>query len=281
MRKVFVRYFLSIFAIAVVVMIVQFGMLVLQYRVSQDQWKTKVYDDFILSVENSINDGSMADYGLNSIYYTVSNIEDDRISGFILRDISGSTMVAFGRNEDGRALNLPMASGKEKEEGKENARIKLATRIDVNSTYDPRTRDLSLTSVASVETKGVEISVPDNLRNEGIIGSLVIAIDGTDAFIVDLLTYSPRTYKYSKDIINSCLKSMLISLPICLVIAIVAAWIVSSRNARYINGVRKALNDLSHGKTDVSRMFNALIIRRVNRFPDQKRLFSGKMRNRA
>ena len=180
MRKVFVRYFLSIFAIAVVVMIVQFGMLVLQYRVSQDQWKTKVYDDFILSVENSINDGSMADYGLNSIYYTVSNIEDDRISGFILRDISGSTMVAFGRNEDGRALNLPMASGKEKEEGKENARIKLATRIDVNSTYDPRTRDLSLTSVASVETKGVEISVPDNLRNEGIIGSLVIAIDGTD-----------------------------------------------------------------------------------------------------
>ena len=252
MRKVFVRYFLSIFAIAVVVMIVQFGMLVLQYRVSQDQWKTKVYDDFILSVENSINDGSMADYGLNSIYYTVSGIEDDRISGFILRDISGSTMVAFGRNEDGRALNLPVASGKEKEEGKENARIKLATRIDVNSTYDPRTRDLSLTSVASVETKGVEISVPDNLRNEGIIGSLVIAIDGTDAFIVDLLTYSPRTYKYSKDIINSCLKSMLISLPICLVIAIVAAWIVSSRNARYINGVRKALSDLSHGKTDVS-----------------------------
>ena len=242
MRKVFVRYFLSIFAIAVVVMIVQFGMLVLQYRVSQDQWKTKVYDDFILSVENSINDGSMADYGLNSIYYTVSGIEDDRISGFILRDISGSTMVAFGRNEDGRALNLPVASGKEKEEGKENARIKLATRIDVNSTYDPRTRDLSLTSVASVETKGVEISVPDNLRNEGIIGSLVIAIDGTDAFIVDLLTYSPRTYKYSKDIINSCLKSMLISLPICLVIAIVAAWIVSSRNARYINGVRKALS---------------------------------------
>ena len=93
-----------IFAIAVVVMIVQFGMLVLQYRVSQDQWKTKVYDDFVLSVKDAINDGSVADYGLNSILYTVSNIEDDRISGFILRDISGTSVVAFGRTSEGRTL---------------------------------------------------------------------------------------------------------------------------------------------------------------------------------
>ncbi|MBO7349275.1 MAG: HAMP domain-containing histidine kinase [Spirochaetales bacterium] len=251
MRKVFFRYFLSILAIAVVVLLVQFGMLILQYGVSQERWKTKVYDDFILSVKDAINDGSVADYGLNSILYTVSNIEDDRISGFILRDISGTNVVAFGRNAEGR-MNSIMSTSQAPFQNQEPTKVNKATRIDVASTYDARTNTLSLTSVSSVETKNVEISMPANLMNEGIIGSVVIAVDGTDAFIIDLLTYTPRTYKYSKDIINSCLKAMLISLPVCLVIAFIAAWIVSSRNAKYINGIRKALSDLSHGKTDVS-----------------------------
>ena len=252
MRKVFFRYFLSIFAIAVVVMIVQFGMLLLQYGVSQEMWKTKVYDDFVVSVEDSINDGSMAGYGLNTILYAVSNIEDDRISGFILRDISGTSVVAFGRTAEGRALTSMSQMQIRQNEEEKASKVKKATRIDVNSSYNAMTNTLSLVSVAKTETKGVEITLPANLKNEGVIGSVVIAVDGTDAFIIDLLTYSPRTYKYSKDIINSCLKSLLISLPVCLVIAAVAAWIVSSRNAKYINGVRKALNDLSHGKTDVS-----------------------------
>lgn len=251
MRKVFVRYFLSILAIAVVVLLVQFGMLLLQYGVSQERWKTKVYDDFVLSVKDAIDDGSVADYGLNSILYTVSKIEDDRISGFILRDITGTNVVAFGRNAEGR-MNSIMSSSQSVPSNQEPTKVNMATRIDVASTYDAHTNTLSLTSVSSVETKGVEIYMPSNLKNEGIIGSVIIAVDGTDAFIIDLLTYTPRTYKYSKDIINSCLTSMLISLPVCLVIALIAAWIVSSRNAKYINGVRKALSDLSHGKTDVS-----------------------------
>lgn len=251
MRKVFFRYFLSILAIAVVVLLVQFGMLILQYDVSEERWKNKVYDDFVLSIEDAINDGSVADYGLNSILYTVSSIDDDRISGFILRDISGINVVAFGRNSEGR-MNSIMTSPLPSFPNQEPTKVKMATRIDVASTYDIYTNTLSLTSVSSVETKGVEISMPSNLKNEGIIGSVVIAVDGTDAFIIDLLTYTPRTYKYSKDIINSCLKAMLISIPVCLVIAFVAAWIVSSRNAKYINGIRKALSDLSHGKTDVS-----------------------------
>ncbi|MBO4393152.1 MAG: HAMP domain-containing histidine kinase [Spirochaetales bacterium] len=252
MRKYFLRYFLSIFAIAVVVLIVQFGMLVLQYDVSERNWKTKVYDDFVVAVQESINNGSMAGYGLNSILYAVSEIDDDRISGFILRDISGTSVVAFGRTSEGGALTSVNQFQLRKDSSEKTSKVSKATRIDVNSSFNAKTNTLSLVSVAKTETKGVEISLPANLKDEGVIGSVIIAVDGTDAFIIDLLTYNPRTYKYSKDIINSCLKSLLISLPICLVIAIVAAWIVSSRNAKYINGVRKALNDLSHGKTDVS-----------------------------
>ena len=98
----------------------------------------------------------------------------------------------------------------------------------------------------------LDVNLPTVLRDQDIIGSIILAIDGEDSFIVDLLTYSPRTYEYSKDIINSCYRAILISVPICLLIALVAAWIISSRNTTYINSVRKALNDLSRGKSGVS-----------------------------
>ena len=253
MRRVFLRYFLSIFAIAVTVLLIQFGVLMFQYGVSQDQWKDKVYDDFIVSIEDVVNEGSLTDYGLNSILMVVSDIEDDRISGFILRDLSGNNVVAFGRTSEGRMLNSVFPVGQTiQADSKDSSTIKNATRINVASSYDPKTNILSFNSVAGVDYKNVEISMPAIYKNEGVVGSVIIAVDGQDAFIIDLLSYSPRTYKYSKDIINSCIRGLFISLPICLIIALVAAWIISSRNTRYINGVRKALNDLSRGKTDVS-----------------------------
>ena len=64
MRKLFLRYFISIFSIAVIVLLVQLGVLLLQYRTSQERWKNEVYDDFVVSVENAITEGDFTDYGL-------------------------------------------------------------------------------------------------------------------------------------------------------------------------------------------------------------------------
>ena len=93
MRKAFFRYFISIFSIAVAVLLIQFGVLLLQYRTSQNRWKNEVYDDFVVSVERVMADGDFTDYGLNSIMMAVSNIGDDRVSGFLLRDADGQTHV--------------------------------------------------------------------------------------------------------------------------------------------------------------------------------------------
>ena len=47
MKKLFFRYFISIFSIAVVVLLIQFGVLLLQYNISQNRWKVRVYEDFV------------------------------------------------------------------------------------------------------------------------------------------------------------------------------------------------------------------------------------------
>ena len=247
MKKLFFRYFISIFSIAVVVLLIQFGVLLLQYSVSQNRWKTEVYDDFVVSVQKAMSGEEGDENGMNDLFSALSTIRDERVSGFILRDVDGYNMIALGTTSEGRLLTSMVPNGPrfQTEENKTSRKGK-ATRINVTS-------DSKGQSSATVSSSGkIDINLPSMLKGQDVIGSIVIAFDGTDAFIIDLLTYSPRTYEYSKDIINSCYRAILISVPICLLIALVAAWIISSRNTIYINSVRKALNDLSRGKSGVS-----------------------------
>ena len=250
MKKLFFRYFISIFSIAVVVLFIQFGVLLLQYGVSQNRWKVRVYEDFVVYSKDAMSKGFYEGFGLNSLLVAFSGIDDDRVSGFIIRDVDGYNMISFGKDSEGRLLSSYIPTGPEaRRDTTDRARKVRASRLNLvyDNTY--KTGDVSVT-LSSAEN--IDVSLPAVLRNQDIIGSIILAIDGEDSFIVDLLSYSPRTYEYSKDIINSCYRAILISIPICLLIALVAAWIISSRNTRYINSVRKALNDLSRGKSGVS-----------------------------
>ena len=250
MKRVFFRYFLSVFSIAVVVLLVQFGMLVFQYRVSQDKWKSRVYEDFAVSAKEAMSQGFYDGYGINSLLLAFSSIDEDRVSGFLLRDVDGYSMFAFGKNSEGRLLTSMVPTGPRAQSEQQFRTVKgKATRINV--VYDESLASGN-TQVTMASADEIDVKLPQMLRGQDIIGSIIIAINGTDSFIVDLLSYSPRTYEYSKDIINSCFRALLLSVPVCLLIALVAAWIVSSRNTRYINSVRKALNDLSRGKSGVT-----------------------------
>lgn len=250
MKKAFLRYFISVFSIAVAVLLIQFGVLVLQYRTSRSRWMNDIYDDFVLSVQNAITDGWFPDYGLNGIMAAVSGIDDDRVSGFLLRKSDYSGMLAFGKTSDGRMLTSVFTDFQSLQNGRSYSvtRTGKYTRMNLITEFSPEGVRFMIGEVTSGRS---EIALPASLENQGVIGSIVMAFDGSDAFIIDLLTFNPRTYENSKDIINSCISGLVISIPISLVIAMVAAWIVSSINTRYISNVRKALNDLARGKTNV------------------------------
>lgn len=247
MSKVFLRYFVSILLCAILVMVIQLGIIFVQYDVSQNRWKKQVYEDFVRSVEETIQNGKFSDFGLNGVMKAVSDIDDDRVSGFIIRDTAGNNMLSFGMTPDGRMLTS-FLSGNQRIA--ENGVVKKVRNYKVlNLTSQGFGRGYTVKSMTS--SGPLEESLPRSMKNEEIIGSIVIAIDGNELFVIDLMTYSPKTYEYSKDIINSCFKGALVSIPLCLIFAWVAAWIISSSNAAYINEVRKALNDLSRGKPNV------------------------------
>ena len=251
MKKAFFRYFISIFSIAVAVLLIQFGVLMLQYRTSRSRWMNDIYDDFVLSVQQAITDGDFTNDGLNGIMTAVSDIDDDRVSGFLLRDADNSGMLAFGKTSDGRMLTSIFPDFQMFQSQRRSSSVTRTgkyTRIDLGTEFSPDGVRFTINDVTSGSS---EIDLPASLKDQGVIGSIVISFDGSDAFIIDLLTFNPRTYENSKDIINSCIRGLVISIPISLVIALVAAWIVSSINTRYINNVRKALNGLARGKTNV------------------------------
>ena len=244
MTKVFFRYFISIFALAIIIIVIQSAVLFVQYDRSQNKWKNDVYEDFVDSVEDTVSNGKLNDYGISSLMSAVSQIDDDRVSGFILRDANGGNMLSFGKTPEGRILSMSgqrySYSTEKKNKVKNRSAINIVTNRFGFGAY-----------AESFQNDDVEIYLPDSLQSEDIIGSILIFVDGRQAFILDLLTYSPRTYEYSKDIINSCFRGVLFSIPVCLLFALIAAWIISSTNAKYINDVRKALKDLSKGKPNV------------------------------
>ena len=193
MKRLFFRYFLSIFSIAVIVLLVQFGMLVFQYRVSQDRWKDRVYDDFVVSAQDAMSQGFYDGYGINSLLVAFSSIDDDRVSGFLLRDVNGFSMMAFGKNSEGRLLTSMIPTGPRAQSELSFRTTKgKATRISI--AYD-ESLESGKTTVTASSSSDIDVNIPSALKDQDIIGSIIIAINGDDAFIVDLLSYSPRTYE--------------------------------------------------------------------------------------
>ena len=251
MKKLFFRYLLSIFSITLVTILIQGVMLFLRYSDSQTSWKNNVYNDFVTSLENSIESGEFKEFGLGVLQNVMNSMEDDRVSGYVVRDVDGSTMFTFGKTSEGGVLGT-MLPANQKVSGPNTRKI---TNSSENTTKLELTVDSDGTITVQESTTDSNYStslvVPKAINADDVVGSIILSFNGTDLFIIDLLTYSPRTYTYSKDIINACLETLLLSIPVCLVIALVAAWVISYRNTKYIDSVRKALQSLARGQSNV------------------------------
>ncbi len=272
MKKAFFKYFISIFSITVVTLLLQSVILVVQYSHSQTKWKTGVYNDFVDALEESIESGRFKDFGLGSLRLIMSSLDDNRVSGYVVRDTNGSTMFTFGKTSEGRMLAaiLPVdqktsaaaaSDGKLMSTDSRNT-VRLNVVFSEDSLESVEGSDAFVLSSDADSFMVVErkspyskyqtyLVLPTAINADDIVGSITLAFEGEDLFIIDLLTYSPRTYAYSKDVFDSCLRGVLVSVPVCLVIALIAAWIISSRNIKFIDGVRTALKKLARGESDV------------------------------
>ncbi len=251
MKKLFFKYLISIFSITLITILIQGIMLFLRYSDSQTEWKTNAYTDFVTSLEDSIESGSFSEFGIGVLQKVMNSLDDDRVSGYVVRDVEGSTVFTFGRTSAGNIL-ATMLPANQKVSGSNTKTIsnrsKNITRLDLSI---DSSGTISVEKGTSTTSYNTSLVLPKAINADDIVGSIILSFNGSDVFIIDILTYSPRTYIYSRDVINACLETLLLSIPICLVIALVAAWVISYRNTKYIDSVRKALQGLAKGESNV------------------------------
>ena len=211
MNKYFWRYFLSIFSIAILILGIQTLFLVGQYRTSEKQWNSEIYEEFVSYLEDGGN------LEMNS-----PSFPDDRISGFTVRNPEDRVLMD-SRRPDGVSLPPPV-----------KRRIKETT---LNFTTNRNG------SVQVVRSEGS--SVVEGPRD--LYGRVNVTLDGEESYSVDVMLFSPMKYEHSAQIINSCLRSLLISVPVCLVLAFLMAFFISRKNTKDINVIRTALKRLESG----------------------------------
>ena len=211
MSKYFWRYFLSIFSIALLILGIQTVFLVSQYRTSEEEWNKEIFEGFVSYLEEGGN------LEMNS-----SSFPDDRVSGFTVRSPENRILMD-ARRPDGKPLPQP-----------ETRNIR---ETSINITTDSNGN----TSVTRTDGSTVAEGPAD------LYGRINVIMEGQRVYSVDVMLLSPMKYEHSAQIINSCLNSLLISVPVCLVLAFLMAFFISRKNTSDINKIRTALRKLEKG----------------------------------
>lgn len=247
MKKLFFKFFFSIVAITVLSLAVQNGLLLAKYSQSQREWRQVTYNDFVENLQNNLMQSSFPDFSVDSISLFSPALTDSRVSGFLVRDQEGRIAFTVGQTTEGIVLstlapqNMLIADYGYSVSAKSNQTI-------LNIRYNRGYVSIERTDYIDEESN---YYIPNGISANDVIGTVTIQFEGCTLSSIDILSYTPRTYKYSKDIINSCFHTLLVTIPICLLIALVFAWVISSKNTKYIDSIRKALKDLSNGKHNV------------------------------
>ncbi|MCF0237955.1 MAG: HAMP domain-containing histidine kinase [Sphaerochaetaceae bacterium] len=250
MRKLFFRYFIGIFSITVITLLIQASIVLSQYTVSQNQWRDDVYQEFADSLAEKFETRGLSAISKESITSIVNEISNDRVSGYVIRDTEGRVVYTQGFSPRGYSLSYSFPSNQKvlsSQGGKVVDNVRNASRISITGQGNMVYLSQDYISSSSIPS----FTIPENIGDNDVIGSIIFSFEGRDLFILDLMTYSPLTYAYTRDVMSSCGRALLISIPICLLVAIILAWFISSTNAHYISSIRDALNDLSKGKANV------------------------------
>ncbi|MCR4677065.1 MAG: HAMP domain-containing histidine kinase [Sphaerochaetaceae bacterium] len=243
MKKYFWRNFILIFSVAVITLVIQNGILFLQYNSSQNQWKKEAYSDFVKSADLKITI-SEGDTELQTIYDYIDGFNAVKISGYAIEDKDGNTVMEI-RKEPGDSTDLhPADIPLEREQFSGTGGV---------PGIGPAPDGINPPSSKPDDMPQVP-EIPENHSfGQGMgdfVGSIDITVNDTP-YRVKLYAYSPMNFEYTKDIINSCYRSIIIAVPVCLLIALVISFFISRNNTASVNSVRKALGELRNGEHGV------------------------------
>lgn len=263
MRKQVVRIFLGFALVIAVFLAIQASTFLFSVHQQRRAWVDSVFDEYLESFTTRLK-ADLADTSRETftVEETLLFSLNDRISGLYLRNPAGSAVVAWGATASGDQLPLPPGLKQNRPRVFEGQLVPAEEEAGFTSkTMRCDLYEVAITSVGSLYTIEVskrqrsfwqKIMLPPQVKATDIAGSLTITYNGESLGSVDVLTYTPDTYKGTYKLFGGLLSSFLLSLPIALIIALIMAATLSRHSQRYTDAIQRALSTLADGEGEIA-----------------------------
>ncbi|MFA6784868.1 MAG: HAMP domain-containing sensor histidine kinase [Sphaerochaeta sp.] len=267
MRKQFVRLFSGFVLVVAVVLVIQVFVFIINGERQRKAWTNSVFQEYLQNFTANLQDQVPFDgYSMVDIEDALLMSADDRVSGLYLRNPDGTVAVAYGKTSAGHELPQPFGDGRipppnseffgNLEPAKVQVNEKGFTSVALKS--DAYTVKIiqsgSLVSVMTTKQTGKKeqtILLPSQVKATDIAGSLTIMFNNKTIALVDVLTYTPFTYKNTERLLKGLLGPFLWSIPLAFMLALIISASISRRSQQYTKGVQDALTLLSKGENGV------------------------------
>lgn len=267
MRKQFVRLFLSFVLVLAVVLGIQGIVVVASLQNQRASWTESVFQEYLDTFTANLKAGLSS---TPSSFFAIEQLllvsADDRVSGLYIRNPDGTVAVAYGNTSSGNSLPIPRPRSSEGPMTTMHHDLPLAREAigDQGFTSSEMHSDVYVVkilqsgSVTSLmvskqsERQKQTILLPPQVKANDIAGSMVIMYNNEVLGLVDVLTYTPFTYKNTGRLFKGLLYPFLWAMPFTFLIALLMAASVSRRSQRYTSGIQQALQLLSSGENGVT-----------------------------
>jgi signal transduction histidine kinase len=269
MRKQFVRLFLGFVLVVAVVLGIQGAVFALSIHNQRVAWTQSVFEEYLTSLTENLKQGvGNANYSLFALEQVLLASADDRVSGLYVRNPDGTVVVAYGKTSGGYALPLPrnhtMDPARMMMETAQNT-LTVTQEVVDDQGFSSREMQSDVYVVNIIHTSGVSsvmvtkqsdrqkqtILLPPQVKANDIAGSLVVKDNNEVVALVDVLTFTPFTYKDTGRLFRGLLYPFLYSIPFAFIIALFMAASISRKNQRYTQAIQDALSYLSKGENGV------------------------------
>ncbi|AEC01578.1 sensor histidine kinase [Parasphaerochaeta coccoides] len=244
MKKLFLKMFLNIIGIMLIVLIFQCIILFVANISAKEQWKKSVVEAYVGRLQETLLQ-NMPDEGWSSSTITSAfmTANDDRVSGILVSDAQGTPLMTLGKDPRGVLLSHP--------DGQTLETVSVKSHVPVYDVYLTQRQSgwavqIDVESVPGRAHSGRR--VPVMVRSADVAGSVMLHVNGTPFVAVDVLTFDPFTYAQTAKLFTSLLGVFFWTLPLSLLIALVLGSMVSRRNTRYATEISSALGELASGK---------------------------------
>jgi signal transduction histidine kinase len=273
MRKQFFRLFFGFVGVVSVFLVIQLVVFFYNGDRQRQDWTSSVFQDYLQRLSTRLEQEVPLDgWSIANIVKVLVSSADDRVSGMYLRNPDGSVAIAFGKTRHGDDLpqnslgfkfpaDILFRDGSTSSFGNLSPATKM---VDTNSFVSVKQQSevytlkiINLNGVVSTmktkqkSEKTDNILLPPDVKAGDIAGSLNVIYNNETICNVDVLTFTPFTYKDTSRVLNGLMGPFLWSIPLAVLISLLMAASFSRKGERYTKGIQDALGKLMEGENGV------------------------------